>query len=177
MLSTRLWLKTQRLFAVVLEDPALSNIWAPTVLKKPSVKKEKALALWMNSSLGLLLALLVRVPTRGPWIQFKKPNLGAMLVLDVGRVPNRVLDKLEEAYDQLADNVVLSYAELGTDETRAAIDKAIEKALGLSGIDVVRKLLGREPVVCNEPLVGRSRIAQPVDSGALLPPIEEEEVD
>jgi hypothetical protein len=175
MLSTRLRLNTQRLFAVRFDEPALSNIWAPTKLKTPSVKKEKALALWLNSSLGLILALLIRVPTQGPWIQFKKPNLGALLVLDVDELPKDALGELAEAYDRLAEREVLSYAEMSSDRTRAAIDEALEKTLGLADIEVVRKLLGREPVVCNSPLVTKPKRTKTAQKDASMVLFAEEE--
>jgi len=173
MLSTRLRLNTQRLVAVRLQHPALSNIWAPTKLKAASVKKEKALLLWLNSSLGLLLTLLVRVPTQGPWVQFKKPNLAALPVLNVDELPDRALSSLAQAYDELSHEVVLPYAELTADRTRAAIDKVIEEALGLSNISALRMMLAREPVVCNIPLVRRPDRTRPVD--VATPPLLEDD--
>ena len=78
MLSERMRLNTQRVFAIRLPDRALSNVSWPFWMNEANEKAEKALVLWINSTLGILLAVGHRVPTQGPWVQFKKPVLAAL---------------------------------------------------------------------------------------------------
>jgi hypothetical protein len=139
----------------------LSNIWSPTVLKSGGAKEEKALAVWLNSSLGLLLALLYRVPTMGPWVQFKKPNLGALPVINVNDLGSARLSSLAAVYDRVAELEVLPYSQLSSDSVRRMMDDGLERAFGFTGIEAVERLLGREPVVCDLPLVAKPRMTKP----------------
>jgi hypothetical protein len=152
MLAERMWLVTQRLIAVRMPAPALSNVWWPLRLKDGNEDAEKALVLWLNSTLGLVTLLSYRVPTRGPWVQFKKPLLQQVRVLDTRQLSPQQLQRLVDTYDQLANTNLLPLSEMGEDKTRALIDAAIAGALGLPPLDELRKSLGRESVVCGAPL-------------------------
>ena len=147
MLGERLWLKTQRVVAVRLSEPALSNVWWPLSVRDLSEEAEKALALWMNSTLGLLGLLSSRVPTRGPWVQFKKPILEDLLVLDVRRLTDTQLHDLASAYDSLANSEMLPLPTMGRDPVRALIDDRLGGTLGIPSLSVLRQALGREPIV------------------------------
>ncbi|MCI0429071.1 MAG: hypothetical protein L0210_00810 [Rhodospirillales bacterium] len=152
MLAERMWLATQRLTAVMLADPGLSNVWWPTRLLFDDVRKEKALALWLNSTLGLLLLIAHRVPTRGPWVQFKKPVLEQLPVVDVRKLSEKALDSLAKAYDAIAEDALEPIAALERDPNRKAIDAALRHALSLPDLTPIAALLAREPIICNRPL-------------------------
>jgi hypothetical protein len=113
MIAERMRLNTQRLFAVRLPDAALSNVWWPIALKAPNEQAEKALALWLNSTLGILSAIGHRVPTEGSWVQFKKPVLRALPVLDVRALNSQQLTHLAGLYDQGGKSGDGSAAEYG----------------------------------------------------------------
>ena len=55
------------------ETRVLSNVWWPIRMNDVSV--EKSLAVWLNSSLGLLTILAQRTSTRGGWVAMKKADL------------------------------------------------------------------------------------------------------
>jgi hypothetical protein len=93
-----------------------------------------------------------RVPTEGPWVQFKKPVLEALPVLDVRKLSDKALDSLAKAYDVIADDALEPIAALESDPNRKAIDAALRHALSLPDLAPVAALLGREPIICNEPL-------------------------
>jgi hypothetical protein len=152
MLAERMWLATQRLTAVMLDDPALSNVGWPTRLLLDDVRMEKALALWLNSTLGLLLMIAHRVPTRGPWVQFKKPVLEQAPVLDVRQISDRSLDALAQAYDAIAQETLQPICSLDTDPLREGIDMAVRHALGLPALTSLSAMLAREPIIANKPL-------------------------
>ena len=150
LLGARLWLFTRRLWAVRLTEPVLSNVWWPLSLKVPFNQEiyEKTLALWCNCTLNLLILLAMRQETRGAWVQFKKPILAGLPILDLSKLSETQLDLLAAAYDEVAAKPLLTFPGMGTDPVRARIDAAIGEALGLPDFSILRKLLAQEPVVC-----------------------------
>src|SRR6185312_14389508 len=102
MLVERMRLNTQKLTCVRLPQPALSNSWWPFALRKGGDLGEKALALWLNSTLGILTFVAHRSPTEGPWVKFKKPSLSAVPVLDISQLTRMQLQHLGAAYDRLS---------------------------------------------------------------------------
>ncbi|PJF31437.1 MAG: hypothetical protein CUN51_03650 [Candidatus Thermofonsia Clade 1 bacterium] len=147
LLGERMWLKTQRLFAVRVSQPVLSNVWWSFTFNTPHENREKALTLWLNSSVHILMAVANRIETRGAWVQFKKGLLAKLPVLDVRMLSNAQLDKLAEAYDRLCEQTLLPFPQMGSDPVRAEIDKALSEALGLPDLSNLRMLLAQEPVI------------------------------
>ncbi|MCH7697625.1 MAG: N-6 DNA methylase [Chloroflexi bacterium] len=152
LLAERLWLKTQRAAAVRMKQKVLSNVWWPLSLHADSAAAEKSLVLWWNSTLGLLVMLAHREETRGAWIDFKKPVLEDMPVLDVVSLSPKQRDALAKAYDNVCKGALLPFPEMHLDPVRKAADDAISAALGLPDLSPLREMLAREPVVCLEPL-------------------------
>jgi len=149
LLAERLWLNTQRLVAIRTSRKCLSNVWWPVALGRGPrpVGREKTLALWLNSTPGLLALLVQRLETRGAWVCFKKPVLAGMPVLDAATLPTERLRRLAMAYDALARQELRPLPEMTADPVRAEIDEAVRKALRLPDFSVLRTLLGQEPVV------------------------------
>ena len=147
LVAERLWLYTMRLAAVRVTTPVLSNVWWPVSLNAPDDCAEKAVALWLNSSLGLVAILGHRGETRGAWVDFKKPVLESMPVIDATRLSANRLATLATAFDEIADLPVAPFREMADDPTRAAIDDAIRQALDLPDFSILRELLAREPIL------------------------------
>jgi hypothetical protein len=150
MLGERIRMNTQRLFCLRVSEIVLSNMWWPLSLKEPfrSEEIEKAMVLWLNSTLGLLLVLANRQETEGAWIDFKKPVLEKLPVLDMGSLSAGQLAQLAAAYDEVCREELRPFPEMDSDPVRAKIDAAIAQALNLPDFSVLRRLLAREPVVC-----------------------------
>ena len=150
LIAERLRLNTMRLCMIRLHRPVLSNVWWPLSLKgkAKSVQNEKALVLWFNSTLGLMTLFSHRVETEGAWVDFKKPNLSAMPVLDVRALTSAQKKALATAYNRLSKSSLLPLPEMNQDAVRAAIDTAIAKTLKLPDFSILRDLLSQEPVVC-----------------------------
>jgi hypothetical protein len=148
LLAERLRLNTQRLVAARTETPVLSNVWWPVRLLDQNDDCEKALILWLNSTLGLLLLLSQREETQGAWVKFKKPVLAEMPVLDVRVLGVDQMKYLVGAYNTLSKRPLLPFPKMANDPVRKAMDAAVSKALGLPDLSVLRNLLGQEPVVC-----------------------------
>ena len=147
-ISERLRMNTQKTIAVRLNKEALSNVWWPFQLKVENEAHEKAIVLWLNSSLGLMSLLAIRNETQGAWMKFKKPNLESLPVLDVRALSETQLKILSDAFDEVANEPLLPFPQMEHDPIRAKIDKAVSKALGLPDLGVYRMLLAQEPVVC-----------------------------
>lgn len=135
---------THRVLALRLDDEALGNTWWAFRTELTS-NQEKALSLWLNSSLSLLLMLSHRVTTEGAWMQIKQPQWATMPVLDVRDLSEEVLHGLAAAYDTLCDKELQALAKLDVDPIRAEIDSALSKALGVPDMKSLRQLLAREP--------------------------------
>jgi hypothetical protein len=153
LLAERMWLNTQRLVAVYVDQPVLSNVWWPLKLKQGLTRQHaKSLLLWLNCSLGLMLVLGNRQETRGAWVGFKKQSLNELPVLDVGQLSPQQLSQLDQAFNTLCQQALLPLPKMASDPVRAQIDAAIADALGLPDLTPLRERLAREPVVCLQPL-------------------------
>lgn len=107
----------------------------------------KAFCLWLNSTLGLLIFFATRDETRGAWVDFKKPSLYAMPVLDVRALSDAQLAQLAAAYDRVCEKPLQPFPQMAHDDVRAEIDSAIAAVLNLPDVSLLRTMLGREPVV------------------------------
>jgi len=150
LLGARLWLHTRRLWGIRLNTPVLSNVWWPFSLKDNFNHEiyEKVITLWSNCTLNLLILLALRQETRGAWVQFKKPIMLGLPVLDLSKLSEPQLGILAAAYDEVADKPVLTFPEMAADPVRASIDAAVAQALNLPDFSILRRLLAQEPVVC-----------------------------
>ncbi len=156
LIAERMRLNTQRLPAVLMPEPVLSNVWWPFLLQeKLGEDAAKALVFWLNSTMGIFIFVANRVETQGAWVTFKKPSLHAMPVLDVRKLTRRQRQKLAQAFDQLADQPLLPLSQLAGDPIRKAIDDAISSTLGLPDLTPLRVALSREPVFTLRPLQQR----------------------
>ncbi len=87
LISERLRLNTARIVAMFVGTPILSNVWWP--IKTSKQAWDKALAVYLNSSLGLLTILAQRTSTEGGWVATKKGDLEVLPVLDIPQLPRR----------------------------------------------------------------------------------------
>lgn len=152
LIAERLRLNTQRLAAVCLDTRVLSNVWKSVVLREENDELEKALTLWLNSTLGLMLFWARRQETQGAWVEFKQKALNGMVVLDIRSLNASQKKIIISAYDNLSTKPLLPFPQMANDPVRQEIDATFSAALGLPDLSVVRKLLGQEPVVCLKPL-------------------------
>jgi hypothetical protein len=145
LLVSRLWPVTHRVIAIGLPKRALGNTWWGFDDSGLSNKQRKALLLWLNSTMGLLLYFGRRAITRSAWMQMKKPAWSGMPVLDVRALSANEVNALADAYDELAKKELAPIAQLDEDATRHAMDAALARTLGLPDVGPLRELLAREP--------------------------------
>jgi hypothetical protein len=146
LLVERVRTTSHRLLAVRVEENVLANTWW-AFKSKLNEKQQKALLLWLNGSISVVMVLAHRVTTEGAWMKIKKPQWERMKVLDVRTLTPDQLNALAEAYDRLAGQELRAIAKLDVDTVRGQIDSEIERALALSDLAHLRALLTREPVL------------------------------
>ena len=147
LFAERLWLETTRVAAMWSETRVLSNVWWP--IRTDDVSIEKSLAVWINSSLGLLTILAQRTSTRGGWVAMKKADLEELPVLDPRRLSSTQLQRLSDLFDALSEEEFERLPGMAHCPTRRRLDDGISEILGLPDLATLRDLLASEPVVSN----------------------------
>ena len=150
LIGARFRLNTVRVVAMRLETNVLASMWWPIRVEGPAM--ERAIAVWLNSSLGLLTLLMIRNTTQGSWVQLKKADLEKLPVLDLRRLPSSQLDALSDLFDDIAGLEFERLPAMAHCPARRALDNGISKILGLPDLAKLRDLLASEPVVSNRRL-------------------------
>ena len=150
LVAESLRLDTARIVAMRSKTKVLSNVWWPIRLESPEV--ERALSIWLNSSLGLLAILAERTSTEGAWVAMKKADLETLPVLDPRRLSPSQLQALSDLFDELSEAEFERLPNMARCPTRRALDDGLSRILNLPDLSKLRDLLASEPVVSNRPL-------------------------
>ena len=150
LVAERLRLDTARVVAMRSEKRVLSNVWWEVQVE--DVATEKALAVWLNSSLGLLTIAAQRTSTEGGWVALKKADLKDLPVLDLRRLSASQLHALSRLFDRLATAEFERLPSLAHCPARRALDDGISTILSLPDLSTLRHLLASEPVIANRRL-------------------------
>ncbi len=150
LVAERLRLDTTRVVAMRSETRVLSNVWWP--IRVQDAPAEKALVVWLNSSLGLLTILAQRTSTEGGWVAMKKADLEMLPVLDLRRVSPAQLQGLSNLFDEMAEAEFERLPAMAQCPARHVLDDGISEILGLPDLGKLRELLASEPVVSNQRL-------------------------
>lgn len=145
LLVSRLRSNTHKVVATGFEISVLGNTWWAFDERELSPHQTKALLLWLNSSIGILMYYGSRAITQGAWMQMKKPAWESMPVLNVRNLKKSQLQKLADSYNTLSVEGLLPLAQLADDPIRKQIDAAICKAVSVPTFAAIRELLQREP--------------------------------
>ena len=150
LLAERLRLDTARVVAMRSDTRVLSNVWWPIRVDDPRV--EKALTVWLNSSLGLLTILAQRTSTEGGWVAMKKADLAVLPVIDLRRLSSPQLHGLSNLFDEMKEEEFERLPAMAHCPARRALDDGVSEILGLPDLGKLRELLASEPVVSNRRL-------------------------
>ncbi len=145
LIVTKLRTNTHKLIAVRLENKVLGNTWWPFTGKDLNEQQEKALLVWLNSTLGLLMLYGNRTITEGPWFKLNKGTWNEIRILNVTKLNKKQQGKLSDAFDKLSSQDFLSLAQIDNDPVRHQIDSALCDALKLPDLNILRELMTREP--------------------------------
>lgn len=99
LLPDRIRIDTAHVIAMLSSDKILSNIFYTIKLKEENENKLKSLCLWFNTTWGILTILANKQETEGGWISLKLSQWRLLPVLDVINIPDNVLLKLSQIYD------------------------------------------------------------------------------
>jgi hypothetical protein len=130
------------------------NAWLSIQLS--SVEHEKALVLWGNSSLGLLLRWWHSNRQQSGRGRMGKTALYKLPILDVTALTPEQLDNAVKIFDEMCDKKLLPFHEIDKDPVRKELDERFAReVLGVDEsilgedrpLDILRKKLSREPSI------------------------------
>lgn len=146
MIVERYRLNTYSLMAIYASERALSNVLWPIVATEVNAK---ILSIWLNSTLGYLLALPSAEVTEGPWIAYKKEELWKLPVLDINSLSEAQKRAILDLFDEVRNSEFKTPPdEFKRPELRRKIDEEIDHVLGIDiKMDGVYELLSKEPMI------------------------------
>ena len=150
LVAERLRLDTTRVVVMRSGTRVLSNVWWP--IRVQDEPTEKALAVWLNSSLRLLTILTHRTSTEGGWVAMKKADLEELPVLDTRSLSEAQLTSLSDLFDEMAETEFERLPGMAHCAVRRSLDDGLSRILGLPDLGTLRSLLASEPVVSNRGL-------------------------
>ena len=144
LIATKLRTNTHKLVAVRFENDVLGNTWWPFTGKNLNEQQEKALLIWLNSTLGLLMLYGNRTITEGSWFKLNKGTWNEIKILNVTKLNKKQLLTLANVFDKISSQELLSLAQIDQDPIRQQIDSALCDALNLPDLSLLRDLMTRE---------------------------------
>ena len=153
LLAARARLNTTRLVSVRLPQRALGSAWVPCKPFGKDENSEKAICVYLNSTVGALAILGNRSIRDLSYSQFSMDDLRRIPVPDFAALSEAQVMQLAATYDALCNFTLLPLPQIMEDETRQALDRAAVSALGISAevIANIRRELSREPSVTGKP--------------------------
>ena len=147
LLPHRLWLPLARVAAVILPEQVVGSIWTPCRPHDPDFAK--ALCLYLNSTPGVLTLLGCRDNRKPSYPSFSLDTLRSLPVPDFRSMDLERRRLLEQAFDQLQDEILQPFPQMHVDQARQQIDDVMAQVLGLDPewVDRVRRELAKEPSV------------------------------
>ena len=158
LLPMRARLNTVRMLCVRLNAPAVGSAWSPcriTIAGTDAQKLEKAVCVYLNSSIGVLALLGNRTNKEISYPRFSIDDLRKLTVPDFNAIGGAA-ERLAAACDALAEQTMLPLPKMDADPVRRALDAAVCAALGLDGerVGVIRRSLAAEPSVTGKRYAG-----------------------
>lgn len=151
LLPHRLWLPLARVCAATLDQPAVGSIWTPCRPHNKDEQTGKALAVYLNSSIGVLSLLGGRDNRKPSYPQFSLDTLRSLRVPDFATLGLDARDALATTYDWRQDDILLPLPQMNEDPVRMQLDDAVTTALNLDPewVAQIRESLSEEPSVTN----------------------------
>ena len=152
LLPTRLFLPTTRVISPRLNIPAVGSAWCPCRIDAPPSQLmtiEKAVCVYLNSSLGILAILGDRSNRKPTYPNLSLDDLRKLTVPDFAKIGDEASVKLAAAYDTLAEKTLLPLPQMDSDPIRRELDNAVCAALRVDEevAATIRAQLAAEPSV------------------------------
>lgn len=159
MLPTRAFLRTTRTLAVVLDTAALGSAWVPCRFKESEADfqaVEKATAVYMNSTVGVLSILGDRSNRKPTYPNFSIADLNGLVIPRALVDSETTVARLSAVYDALCDDVLEPLPNMMSCATRLDLDAVVCDALNLSvdTIATIRRDLAAEPSITGDRFAG-----------------------
>ncbi len=156
LMPQRIFLPTVRCMSVRLDEQVLGSAW--TICKLHSNKYdgeilEKALCVYLNSSVGVLAMLGDRSNKKPTYPQFSLDDLRRIPVPDFVEMDEAKVKMMAAAYDDLCDSILLPLPQMNECDTRKQLDDMIVAALDIDAetTAAIRRELTREPSITGRP--------------------------
>ncbi len=155
LLTGRARLNTVRMVSVLTDSPTVGSAWSPCrpIIDFPGDKTlEKAICVYLNSSLGVFALIGNRSSRDTSYTRFSLDDLRSLVVPDFKAIGEDAVSRLAFAYDRYAEDTLLPLPRMGSCEVRRGLDDAVCEALGLDGefVGTVRGQVAGEPSVRGE---------------------------
>ena len=160
LLPMRARLNTVRTLSVRLNAPAVGSAWTPCNAAVSGVDVqtlEKAICVYLNSSIGVLAVLGNRTNKEISYPRFSIDDLRKLIVPDFGAIGAKAVEKLADAYDSLAETPLLPLPQMNACPVRLALDDVLCGALALDyeTVETIRRNLAAEPSITGKRYSGR----------------------
>ena len=152
LLPTHLNLPTTRVTTVRLDAPVVGSHWVPCNIEGPPAllaEREKALCVFLNSSVGILSLLGDRTNKKPTYPNLSIGDMRKLTVPDFTAIGESAIQTLATTYDSLADRTLLPLSRMDSCETRRALDTAVCAALDIDPetVHTIRRSLAAEPSI------------------------------
>ena len=149
MIPARIFLPAIRCMSVRFNEKALGSAWVPCKPYLPDVSVEKAICVYLNSTIGVLAMLGDRSNKKPTYPQFSMDDLRRIPVPDFDKMDKRRLAGMASIYDELSDMAFLPLPQMNECQTRKALDESMVTMLGIDEelVAAVRRELTREPSI------------------------------
>ncbi len=136
-----------RVASVMLPETVVGSIWTPC--RPHNSRVERALCLYLNSTLGWLALLGGRDNKVPSYPAFSLDTLRSLSVPDLDHLPAEDLQRLNDTFDQLQTDVLQPLPEIANDPVRTKIDAVVSEVLGIDTewLSNIRRELAKEPSV------------------------------
>ena len=158
-MPTHLNLPTIRVTTVRLNSPVLGSLWVPCNLSVPEdalPKWEKALCVFLNSSIGILSLLGDRTNKKPTYPNLSLDDLRNLFVPDFAAIGEDAVQRLATAYDMLSEETLLPLPQMDSDPARRGLDAAVCSALEIDSelVATIRRNLAAEPSITGKRYAG-----------------------
>ena len=152
LLPNRVRLNTVRSLCVKLPTRALGSAWSPCRIKsfgKDIETLEKALTVYLNSSLGILVMVSNRTSKELSYPRFSLADLRGLIVPDFRQLDEERIERLAAEYDTQATNTLKPLPQMDECHVRKALDRAVSQALDVDDetVETIRARLTAEPAI------------------------------
>ena len=149
---------SSRRIVSMVDRPVLASHAYPVVFcNGVSRKEERAMTLWLNSSLVLAYMAFASNPTEGAKVSFTSRAFNGVPALDFKRLDKKVVAKLADSFDRFVRGKnkpkLWQFPAMAHDPARARLDDAVADALEIDkdALADLRARLAREPIISNRP--------------------------